>query len=116
MNKFEVLQINLSREQIDQVNSSDAYPEFYTKYLNTTFRPTAEAIVTAANMYQKVAVITAENFEDVYTVGNIGPEEQIERLAPMHSVSVGDVVIREDGVTMYVDSYGFKQLPVGSMA
>lgn len=116
MNKFEVLQINLSREQIDLVNNSEVRPAFYEQYLNTTFRPTAEAIVTASAMYQKVAVITAENFEDVFTVGNVGPEEQIERLAPMHSVSVGDVVIREDGVTMYVDSYGFKQLPVGSMA
>jgi predicted nuclease of restriction endonuclease-like RecB superfamily len=114
MKKFEVLQINLSREQIDIVNNTNDYPEFYTKYLNTTFRPTAEAIQIAADMYKKVAVIFAENFEDVFTVGNVGPEKQIVRLAPMHSVSVGDVVIRDDGVTVYVDTMGFKKLPVGS--
>jgi hypothetical protein len=47
----------------------------------------------------------------VFEVGNLGPKtklgESITRFLPMHSVSVGDVVVREDGVTKFVAPYGF---------
>lgn len=111
--KYEVYQINLSREQINEVNSSkDGYPEFYAKYMNTTFRPTAESIVAAKDMYSKVAVIEADGFEEVFEIGNIfeGYEDVIERIAPMHSVSVGDVIVREDGVTKFVAPIGFQSV------
>jgi hypothetical protein len=108
MMKYEVLQINLTREQSDLVNSSKDYPEFYNLYLNTTFRPTVEAIKAAKDMYKKVAVITANSFDGVFTASNVGYEDQIERFAPMHSVSVGDILVREDGVSVYVDTMGFR--------
>ena len=41
----------------------------------------------------------------------MGPEESIERLGKMHSVSVGDVIRdNEMGTYHMVDSYGFTQL------
>jgi hypothetical protein len=43
-------------------------------------------------------------------VGNIGPESSIERLKPMHSVSVADVVETPEGVRHVVASVGFQQL------
>jgi hypothetical protein len=45
----------------------------------------------------------------------MGPDERIKRLAPMHSISVGDIIecggtdtIR--GVRFMVDSFGFKEI------
>ena len=108
--KYEIFQIQLTNAQIDEVNTSKDYPEFYTKYLNTTFRPSADRIVSARDMYSKVAVIEATSLEDVFDIGNIGPESAIERLAPMHSLSVGDVVVDESGKAMFVDSFGFGEV------
>ena len=110
---FEIWQINLTDEQIEEVNSSDDMPEFFKKYTRTTFAPDVEDIYTAMNddMYEHVANITAMNKNHVFEIGNIGPEDRIERLAPMHSVSVGDVIVsKRDGATYYVDSAGFSRL------
>jgi hypothetical protein len=79
--------------------------------LNITFRPNAEMIVNAKNYYQKVAVIEAEGFDDVFAISNLGEEEHlITRLAPMHSVSVGDVIVDEAGKAVFVDMFGFGEV------
>ena len=46
----------------------------------------------------------------MFEVGKIGPESAITRLAPMHSVSVADVVETPEGVRHVVASIGFQQL------
>ena len=51
-----------------------------------------------------------KTMEDVYEIGNIGPEENIERIAPMYSVSVGDVVEDENGIKSVVSRVGFRTL------
>ena len=51
-----------------------------------------------------VATIEAVDLNAVFEIGNIGPEDKIERLAPMHSISVGDVIIDEDEKSFSVDS------------
>lgn len=62
-------------------------------------------------MYALVASIEAEDLEDVFRIGNIGPEENITRYEPMHSLSVGDIVVDvETGLGYYVDSFGFGEL------
>jgi hypothetical protein len=79
--------------------------------LNITFRPNAEMIVNAKNHYQKVAVIEADGFDDVFAISNLGEEEHlITRLAPMHSVSVGDVIVDEAGKAVFVDMFGFGEV------
>jgi len=63
-------------------------------------------------MYKPVAKIEAENLEQVFHIGNMGPEEKIERLDRMHSVSVGDLVFDPNtAIYYYVDSFGFGELP-----
>ena len=112
MNVFSVWQINLTDEQIDEVNNSrDETPEFYNKYTMTTFNPTVDRIKDAIDMYEKVAVIEADDLEGVYRASNLGEEDRIERLARMHSVSVGDLIETEDGKFFYVDTFGFSELP-----
>ena len=113
MTKYTVLQINLTDDQIDEVNAAKGdYPEFYSKYLRTNFQPKPEAILDAFDMYKPVAKIEADSLEGVFHIGNIGPEENIERLDRMHSLSVGDLVFDPNtGIYYYVDSFGFGELP-----
>lgn len=57
--------------------------------------------------YTHVANIEAIDFNQVFDIGNVGPETFIERLTRMSSVSVGDVIIDEEGNAAVVSSYGF---------
>jgi hypothetical protein len=98
--KFTVYQINLSDEQEDN-------REIREMYLDTIMQPTVDAIIKAREYYKPVADIITEDFDGVFEIGNIGPEKRIIRRAPMHSVSVGDVIVREDGVTKFVAPFGF---------
>lgn len=110
---FEIHQINLTDEQVDEVNSSEDMPEFYKKYTRTTFSPDPSDIYDAIDMYEHIADITAMNKNHVFEVGNVGPESLIERMPEthMHSISVGDILVsKRDGATYYVDSMGFGRL------
>lgn len=101
--KFTVYQINLSDKDYENRDLREMY-------LDTTMSPTAKAIVKASGLYVKVAEIDADDFEEVFQIGNIGPEEKIIRFDDMHSVSVGDIVKREDGVTKFVAPFGFESI------
>ena len=98
--KFTVYQINLSDEQEDNRDIREMY-------LDTIMQPTVDAIIKAREYYKPVADIITDDFDGVFEIGNLGPEERILRKAPMHSVSVGDVIVREDGVTKFVAPFGF---------
>jgi len=101
--KFTVYQINLSDKDYENRDLREMY-------LDTTMSPTAKAIVKASGLYVKVAEIDANDFEEVFEIGNMGPEEKITRIDKMHSVSVGDIVKREDGVTKFVAPFGFESV------
>ena len=60
-----------------------------------------------AGYYTHVANIEAEDYEDCFEVGNIGPDENIERLSRMSSLSVGDVIVAEDGTVAVIAPIGF---------
>ena len=103
MSKYTVFQINLSDEQYDTHSVRELY-------LDTIMSPTDKAIADARDLYDKVAEIDADSFDDVFRIGNIGPEDKITRHAPMHSLSVGDIILAESGEVVYVDKFGFKQI------
>ena len=53
-------------------------------------------------------ILEAHSLGEVFEIGNIGPEHKIDRTGvPMHSVSVGDVIVDEDGHAVFVDKIGF---------
>jgi hypothetical protein len=109
--KFDLYQIRLTSEQIDQVNArTGETPDFYKKYLDTTMSPTFLNVLDARDMYSKVAVIEADNLEGVYEIGNIGPESAITRLDRMKSVSVGDVAVAEYGTAYFCDTFGWNEV------
>ena len=60
--------------------------------------------------YDIVCEIEAADLDEVFKIGNIGPEEKITRIAPMHSVSVGDVIRDNRGRCFVVSSIGFTRL------
>jgi hypothetical protein len=103
MQKYTVFQINLSNAQ----HNNNAIRELY---LDTIMSPTDNRIAAARDLYAKVAVIEADSLSQVFEIGNIGPEENIERLARMHSVSVGDVIVSDSGDAVYVAPVGFKAI------
>ena len=109
---YRIMQINLTQEQVDEVNrSKGVYPEWYQKREATLFRPSADAILDAWDHYETAAYIKADDLDEVFEIGNIGPEDSIERMGPMHSISVGDVIVDTGyNVAWYVDSFGFGQL------
>ena len=64
--------------------------------------------------YEDVAIIEAEDLDEVFEIGNIGPESKIERLGRMHSISVGDVIMTETYECYVVKGLGFERLPMSS--
>lgn len=100
--KYSIYQINLTDEQYENKVVLETYR-------SVSFNCSTESVINAKPLYSKVAVIDAEDLEQVFTIGNIGPESKIERLAPMHSVSVGDVVVDSNGFASFVAPLGFKQ-------
>ena len=66
--------------------------------------------------YEEVAAIEADTLDEVFEIGNIGPESKIDRFGRqlMYSVSVGDV-IRNDKYECYVvGNCGFERLGMTS--
>jgi hypothetical protein len=57
--------------------------------------------------WDHVCDIDAKDLEDVFHIGNMGPEFSIVRHAKMHSVSVGDIVVSPDNMAFMVAGFGF---------
>jgi len=118
MKKFKLYQIHTTKEEDDLINAEghDAVPK-HKMHLDMTFRKQEDtgAIAKQAfdlGYYSHVSNIIAKSFEGVFSVGNMGPESQIERFADcsMYSVSVGDIVEDEDGNKSVVAGMGFKEV------
>jgi len=113
--KFAVYQIQLTAAQRKTVNESgdfDSVPAFAAKTkMSMDFSGNKIGGLASdafdAGYYTHVANITAEDYNDCFEVGNIGPDENIERLGRMSSLSVGDVIVAEDGTVAVIDPIGF---------
>jgi len=115
--RYTVFQFKLSRAARDAVNSlgwTDAMKQFpeVEIQLNVSFSGGSEGFSAwMSKYYEAVCNIDADTLDGVFHIGNMGPEESIERLGKMHSVSVGDVIRDNDLGTYYmVDAEGFTQL------
>lgn len=112
---YTVHQIQIDRSVYDRVNelgheaAAAQYPE-YRAYMDTSFRGSKRYKGEYAQYYKPVCTIEADNLNRVFDIGNIGPEESITRLLPMHSISVGDIIEDEQGNRVMVDSWGFGEI------
>jgi hypothetical protein len=123
---FSVFQIKISEEVHNFVNSPEGghsetakrFPEYHA-HMETMFHGAEGYKPEFAKHYDLVCGIEADDLEDVFRIGNIGPEEKIKRISSMHSISVGDVVVDPVGDAYIVDSFGFKKVEfdeVGELA
>ena len=115
--KYAIHQIHITNDIIDLINKDGfgACPEFVAKQgmsMDFEGKKLAGRALAAwrEGYYTQVSNIHAESLDGVFKVGNIGPEEKIERLQRMHSVSIGDVIIDENGVKSVVAPCGFESL------
>jgi hypothetical protein len=112
--KYAVYQIQLTDAEFDLINEKghDAVPANVAR-LNMTMDYSGNRIeklaydAFEAGYYTHVANIEANNLNQVFDIGNIGPMKSIERIAPMSSVSVGDIIVDEDGQMTVVAPVGF---------
>tara|TARA_R110000765_G_scaffold284392_1_gene381180 strand:+ start:273 stop:647 length:375 start_codon:yes stop_codon:yes gene_type:complete len=116
MSKFKVYQIQLTKAEIEMINTNGHNSVPKQKMRLDISMPVGEPIAAmakealAADYYTHVANIEAYSLEDVFECGNIGPEKNIERLDRMSSLSVGDVVEDEYGIRHVVASFGFEEV------
>lgn len=108
--KYQVFQIVITREISDSINRGHK-SEIYTAYLDTMVRGSdGYDEETHTPFYTHVADVEAVDLEDAFCIMNAWDcPEAVERLAPCHSLSVGDILV--SGETAYiVDSCGYTQI------
>lgn len=111
--KFAVYQIQFTKAQYTAINADEIVPAFEAKNkMNMDFSGNKIGGLASdafdAGYYTHVANITAEDYNDCFEVGNVGPDDQIERITVrMSSLSVGDVLVAEDGTVAVIAPIGF---------
>lgn len=113
---YTVLQIPMSNDIYDFVNKHGReaaikqYPEYQTR-MEVMFYGSEGFLSWMSEYYDAVCDVDADSLDQVFEIGNIGPECLITRKKPMHSVSVGDIIrCNRTGTFHMVDGYGFTQL------
>ena len=68
------------------------------------------SIALANGCYTHVADIVADDINHAFEVGNIGPADRVNRIAPkMRSVSVGDILVDNEGAWL-VMPVGYREV------
>lgn len=120
---FHVYQPTLTNKQVNELNGPnggwDAKPEF-AAYAKLTFgTKTADDVYELLNidgaigLYTHVGDIEADGLEQAFLIGNsgLGPmDERITTYTSMRSVSVGDILVADDGIPMFCNRLGWTGL------
>jgi|TARA_B110000977_G_scaffold136959_1_gene173936 lipoate-protein ligase A len=112
--KYAIYQIQLTDNQYDLINAKGhmSVPAHVAK-MDMTMDFSGGKIGGLASdawengFYTHVSNIEAVDVNQVFEIGNIGPEENIERLSRMSSLSVSDVIVDEEGQIIVVAPVGF---------
>ena len=113
--QYTVYQIRYTDADVDAINAGAFNPKREIKSdmsMDFSGKKTASLAEKALyeGLYTAVSRIEAEDLNQVFEIGNIGPESQITRLGRMASVSVGDLIEDEDGNRHVVANVGFKEV------
>ena len=118
--KYEIHQIHLTDKEIDKVNAEGHYSvdrnrlsiEMYSRQKQSV--PLAQEAWNKGYFTHVANIKTKRGLSGVFQIGNIGlsgdPEESLQRLSEMHSVSVGDIVKDEHGTMFVCDNLGWKEV------
>lgn len=113
--QYKVLQIQLTDSEIDLVNEGVQV----RKHILKTYM-FGERVVPSATeamklgFYDHVMTVDAKNLEDVFYIGNFMDDLNLDKVqvhGTFSSVSVGDIIVDENGLAFVVDSFGFEMLP-----
>ena len=124
MKTFKIFQIHLTEAEVDTINETGdhfAVPKQAARVrlqFGTDNPKAADDLVNDAFMkgfFKYVGNIRANDLEGVFETSNVGPEENIERFSSwpgrsMTSISVGDVILDEDGKYWLTASVGFQEI------
>jgi len=106
---MKVYQIVLNNDDVNEINSGGEYPAKYTAYLDASMK----GDIVSFGHYEHVANVDTTDLDDAFKVMNRwAPEDEdrVERLAPLHSLSVGDILETNDGHRHLVAGCGFTQI------
>jgi len=108
--KYGIYQIRLSEADRIAINSMENPHNDHPKF-KAYHDAHSENFEKAKGFFEKVAEIEANDLEHVFHISNSGQsEESITRLAPMHSISVGDIVVDGNGIQWGVAGFGFDEV------
>ena len=112
---YQLMQIKMNDNDILEINDSNVISKGKMRIaMQMDFSGSKIAAIASEAMnkgfYSLVANIEANDLDEVFEIGNIGPESAIGRLGQMSSVSVGDVIIDEMGNKSVVASVGFQEV------
>jgi hypothetical protein len=105
---IKVYQIRLTDAEVDAINRDESFPKakaFFDREFDRLFK--AENF----QYYTHVANVHTNDMEDAFRAMNLWEQpEQVDRLGPCSSMSVGDILELEDGSRHRVASFGFTAL------
>ena len=124
MKTFKIFQIHLTEAEVDVINETGdhfAVPKQAARVrlqFGTDNPKAADDLVNDAfknGFFKYVGNIRANDLEGAFETSNVGPEENIERFSSwpgrsMTSISVGDVILDEDGKYWLTASVGFQEI------
>lgn len=108
---LKVYQIVFTKDQVDAINSESPTPLFYRAYLDTMLGKMDKALTL--NLHQHVADVATDDLEDAFRIMNVWSatdEAKVTRHSDLHSLSVGDILEKEDGSWWVVASAGFEEI------
>lgn len=105
---IKVFQIVIDSNLSDLINSEGW--DCHVKAKSYLLAQDGDAKIALQNgCYTHVANIVADDINHAFEAGNIGPEDRIERLAQMRSVSVGDILVDSEGAWL-VMPVGYREV------
>ena len=107
--KFQVLQFHVRKHLVD---GNFVSKDIERKHFDMTFYGKVDPMLFISD-YNVVCEIEAADLDEVFEIGNIGPEDRIRRYndTRMHSISVGDVISNVfTGKRYVVKPFGFEEL------
>jgi len=117
--QFQIHQINLRdiSDEINRLGWTDACAKYEQVQAHLDYSCSGSRNRDGENQfkaehlrhYDHVATIEATGLENVFEIGNIGPESKITRILPMHSISVGDIV-QSGGLFWMCEPCGFVEI------
>ena len=106
---IKVYQIQLTNAEIDMINNGETSPRIKA-YFDRSW-PMSPFKAENFEHYNHVANVDANDMEKAFELMNLwNDESKVERLGRCSSMSVGDILVMEDGSKYRCASFGFTAL------